>query len=406
MSNAMRFITDLSKGILGDSDDSSLWSKIIGHIPDAVLLKPGVRILNVSCGHGTEADILVKRMRALGISAEDVNDSMYLLDKYRVFTNRAVRKGYKNVIAADFLEWKTDMKFDVIIGNPPYQAPKKGDYSFWARFVDAANSLLNKDGYLSMVIPAGWMSPTNDIRQGQKSVLRDIFAKNRTTYINVDPSLGKTYFNGIGQKFSWFTLQNAAPGTTILDFGPSTFSLNLADVYMLAKEPSEINTKIISKLTSKLDKWAFTRYIMKESWDDISFDSLPSHPFIRINGNSNHLDKICYSKNPCRYQIVPKVVLPYNGSNYKFVVDSGIEGCTNAYVQPLNKNDLMSSAEVYFGSKLIKWLGTNKFTQYNEGALINAVGKMDLTIPITEQDVYKFYGLTQEEIEYVEANVK
>jgi hypothetical protein len=31
---------------------------------------------------------------------------------------------------------------------------------------------------------------------------------------------------------------------------------------------------------------------------------------------------------------------------------------------------------------------------------------MDLTKKITESDVYKFYELTKEEIEYVESNVK
>jgi hypothetical protein len=121
----MRFVTDLSKGILGKPDSTELWQEVISNIPDEMFLKKNLKILNVACGHGTEADVIVNRMRSLGRTMSDIKDSMYLLDKYSVFTKDALRKGYKNVIQADFLKWETDMKFDAVIGNPPYQDGSK-----------------------------------------------------------------------------------------------------------------------------------------------------------------------------------------------------------------------------------------------------------------------------------------
>jgi hypothetical protein len=236
--------------------------------------------------------------------------------------------------------------------------------------------------------------------------MRDIFAKEDTYYVNIDPTLGKNHFPGVGQKFTWFALRKGQYATTKFDFGNTQISVDISNMPMLAKETDVTNISIISKITKNISKWNFTRYIMSESWDAVLFEHTDDHTYPRINGNSNHLEKVVFTKTKCKYQSNKKVVLPYNGSEYKFVVETGIMGCTNAYTMLLEDTDLIESASIYFESPLIKWLGKNKFTQYNEGALINSISKMDLSKKITLTDIYKFYKLTKEEINYVEANAK
>ena len=116
----MKFVTDLSKGILGNPDNAEMWSEIIDQIPEEILLNKDAKILNVACGHSTEAREIIKRMRSLGVSAQEANERVTVLDKYSEFTNAAKMAGFQNVIKADFMEWKTDMKFDVVVDNPPY----------------------------------------------------------------------------------------------------------------------------------------------------------------------------------------------------------------------------------------------------------------------------------------------
>lgn len=361
------------------------------------------------CGRGTFLLALFKRLSEAGHCPEHiVKNMLYGYDFNRVQAHIAFKalkiiSGVEpNVFVGNTLTGEFNMKFDVIVGNPPFQAPKKGDYSYWARFVDKSYSILKDDGHLAMIIPAGWMSPTNDIRQGQRSVMRDIFSKSNTTYINIDPSLGKKYFPKVGQKFTWFVLQKGQYHQTELDFGDIQLTVDLSKMPMLAKETDSVNVGIIQKICSRSRKWNFTRYIMPETWDEIKFDQDLQFKYARINGNSNHIDKVCYSEFPCRLQKTPKVVLPYNGSTYKFIVDNGKQGCTNAYVMELDSTTNIKSAETYFNSKLISWLGKNKFTQYNEGALINSVSAIDLSQPITDEDIYQFYKLTKAEREYIE----
>ena len=387
-----------------------LVNEILDNLPASVWASTTTTFCDPSIGGGQFVREIERRLHEAGHSDKNIRGRVFGFESSALSLGYAINKyglvGTYEV--CDLLEKEfNQMKFDVIVGNPPYQAQKSGDYSLWARFVKKGNELLVNGGYLSLIIPTGWKSPTGDIRQGRISILRDIFAKQDTQYINLDPSLGKRYFTGIGQTFSWFLMKAGAYKTTTIDFGGSTIDLDISDLSMLPKVINEKSLSILKKITTKSsNKWAFKRHCMKESWSDIKFDFSKNHCHAKINGSSNHLDRIAHSSNPCQHQSTRKVVLPYRGSTFTFVVDNGKMGMTDSYFIPLSNTDKINSAKTYFGSSLIKWLGTNKYTQFNEGSLINTVSVMDLSVPITETDIYDYYSLTQEEIDYVEANTK
>jgi hypothetical protein len=205
MSNTMRFVTDLSKGILGESDSTDLWTEIIRHVDDSKLLDPNSLILILSCGHGTEADVLSKRMLALGVSKEDIQNRLYLLDKYHVFTNRALRRGYKNVVTTDYLEWNTNMKFNVILGNPPYQDPT-GQNTIYPKFYAKAVDMLAPGGTLAMITPPAIIPGLWGVKQPDGIKMP---APIKIDYIKVGQCV-KQHFPGVASEFCYFVLTNTS----------------------------------------------------------------------------------------------------------------------------------------------------------------------------------------------------
>ena len=82
-----------------------------------------------------------------------------------------------NIIEGDFTENYNDImknkKFDIIIGNPPYNSVKTKN--IWTVFITTSLSILNKDGYLLFINPASWT--------GFKTVNSDIFKNIQIEYV-------------------------------------------------------------------------------------------------------------------------------------------------------------------------------------------------------------------------------
>ena len=294
------------------------------------------------------------------------------------------------------------MRFDLVIGNPPYQPAAKGDRGLWARFVHAGNLLLAAGGTLAMIVPHGWMSPTADVRRGGVRILRDVLAAQDTPYVNLDPCIGRECFPGVGQVFSWFVTRRARRGSTMIDFGGSRPSLetDLAGLPMLPRDADGAGIALIRKLAAPERKWDFRTAIMDSvEWEDASDRESETHPHPRINGNSDHLDRIVWTRAPCPHTGARKAFVPRRGSSFRVVADGGSLGVTVGTVMRLGEDDDLEAAEVYFGSGIIRWLCSHKFTQFNEGAVLNSVGRMPLRKGMREGDVAAFYGIADRELQ-------
>lgn len=403
----MRFVTDLSKGILGQPDSTELWGEIISHIPDSVLLKPGVRILNVACGHGTEAVLIAKRMLALGISKEAVNDALYLIDKYNVFTNPLkVERGFKNVITADFLTWETDMKFDVVIGNPPYADPINDKRMLWNVFSDKAIEIAEYNGYIALVTPATWLTATSNIhnsyklyetKQIEKAVIFDKEDKpfdegTTVSYViarNAD-SIKKAplYYTQYSKKIETFvgnvdfTSEKVWPGQLT--------AINLSIHEKLLPFQKIIFLKSCEMHNQKLKK--------KNIVSDIK-----EGPYIYTHYVSAAITR--YTSVKFSDYATWKVMVPVTSTIDKAVIDCNCghgEDMLSLYV---SDQQTAENIKTLFNTKFYKFIGRLYRNGRNQ-PLQNLFPVMDYTKVWTDAELYAHFNLTQEEIDYIEANVK
>ena len=109
------------------------------------------------------------------------------------------------------------MKFDVVIGNPPYQAIKKDGSrldqasnlwsEFWVRCIEEYST---DHGVVSLITPTSWLSPSSDYKRKR---LWDIFnsytsyadVKNVAKHFNVGSTFGYVVVdksNSAGLSFS------------------------------------------------------------------------------------------------------------------------------------------------------------------------------------------------------------
>jgi hypothetical protein len=152
--------------------------EMLDKIPLSVWKNPTSLFLDPCMGKGTFIVEIINRLVYIyGYSKEDAISRVYGYDVCVKYINYLKRGGLKNVFHKDFLNEEFNMKFDVVIGNPPYQEThedgrsKKNSLRLWAKFVIHIldKNILNDNGYLSFVTPSGWAGSSSEVYQKMKN---------------------------------------------------------------------------------------------------------------------------------------------------------------------------------------------------------------------------------------------
>lgn len=330
------------------------------------------------------------------------------------------------------------MKFDVIIGNPPYQLSDGGAQAsskpIYNHFVRQAKKL--KPRYLSMIIPSRWMTGgkgLDDFRlemlhDRQITVLHDFFDTS-DCFNGVEIKGGVCYFlweQNVNKKCSVYTHLNANETLNSLRYLIETND----DIFIRDYRSIQIKNKILSKnelIFSSIVSPAKQYGLRNDFFKNTKKYGLPPVSTERIIDGYSILGlenlKRTYRYIPKDYPLPKKEGI----SKYKVFISesygSGQMGdtppepviagpnvcCTETFLQvgmfdtETEANNCLS----YIKTKFFKFLvGIRKMTQHATQTVYAYVPMQDFSKPWTDEELYKKYNLSQEEIDFIESMIK
>ena len=305
-----------------------------------------------------------------------------------------------------------NMKFDVVVGNPPYESAtadgrKDQANNLWSKFTKKAFEIVKKDGVVALVTPTSWLSPAADIGKGKNGIrfIRDYFQKLSVVYMNINECA--KHFS-VGSTFSYFVVKNTettAFKTEILT-DETSYTIDLRDIEYFPKTMNKLAISISKKTLEHSVKFGFIGNNLPECRIEFVREKTDEYDVPAYHTPAKG-GTYWYAKEHISTSSRKKVVVSISGEFNPVYDDIGELNFTNmckAYY--LNSNDNMESIKSFLGSKLIKFLmKQNKYTGW-VAPIINDLPIIDKTKLWVDEELYTHFNLTQEEIDYIEANVE
>ena len=297
------------------------------------------------------------------------------------------------------------MKFNVVVGNPPYQDGTINDeaHKLWGKFAKLAFEMTKPNGFIAMITPSTWLNPADDVPG--TNIFTDLFKKNDLILANVaNAVLQREFFPNVGSRFTWWIVRKGDySGSTHFITEDGEIDIDISDVDYLPKRISKESVSIIKKFNLKKDTFDWLRQ------GDLSGETVKekdeNHPYpcyhTPAKGGRYWWGK---TKNP--YADTPKILVSLSG---KYVPHfDNQSGFTKMCIIALFETEEEGlNAVTILNSKLYRWIvEQSKHSGFNTLKPILALPKLDIHRPWTDMEIYAAFNLTQEEIDYIESKIK
>lgn len=320
-----------------------------------------------------------------------------------------------------------NMKFDVIIGNPPYQLGSDGgtrDIPIYNKFVEQAKKLNPR--FLCMIIPSRWMASGLGLSEFRKSMLEDRHIRKL-----VDYPVASEIFPGVEVKggvcyFLWERdsegncAVTSVRGTEIV--GPEDRDLREFDVFVRDSRALEILRKVQQKEEPSImeilsvDKefgWTsnFDGFHDQKQPDDV--------PIYYINKNKRKngwIERSAVTKSAQLMDkwkvMVPQAYgagegLPHQILGQSFVTPNP-SVCTQTYLFfYVDSEDAAKSIRSYLRTRFLRFLvSLRKITQHATRSTYSWVPQQTWDCTWTDEALYEKYGLTEDNIAFIESRIR
>jgi site-specific DNA-methyltransferase (adenine-specific) len=333
-----------------------------------------------------------------------------------------------------------NMRFDVIVGNPPYQLNDGGGTGdsakpIYNKFIEQAKKLNPR--FISMIIPSRWMKGGKGLNTFRHDMIND-----RRLKIIYDFENAKECFPGINLDggvcyFLWEKTYNGEldfyykPKEGVQSHSKRHLKTNISETVIRDFRQIKIIEKIQSKQKDKFSSIVSSRKPFSISTDffnspqNYGYSVIPTEPFkssykiYGVKGNKGGAKRVV--------GYIEKGQIPFNDSIKKYKLFQSYAYTTTSTIPPKiilgAPNEVCTETFLNIGpfeteEEALNCIGFTKTKFYRALLFFNRIQKnlskstFDF-IPLltfekkwTDVELYKKYRLTQEEIDFIELTIK
>lgn len=320
------------------------------------------------------------------------------------------------------------MKFDVIIGNPPYQmtggAGGTSDASIYHLFVNQAIKL--SPNFISMVIPSRWLAGGRGLDEFRQMMLGD-----RHLRALVDYPAATDVFPGVEIKagvcyFLWDSAHQGDCNVTTVrageTLGPIARNLGEYDVFVRDIRAVSILEKVLGRKEKPINSILSrdTAFGLASNFDGIheteKSGDVPIYYIRKMKRGMGYVSRKLITKSE---HLIDrwKVLVPeaYNGGDAlphqilgKPLIASSPSVCTQSYlVFDVDSKKAAKSLLSYYTTRLFRFLvSQRKITQHALNSTYAWVPMQTWDTTWTDQLLYEKYGITEAEVAFIESMVR
>lgn len=318
-----------------------------------------------------------------------------------------------------------NMKFDVIVGNPPYQLSDGGAQAsakpLYHKFIEQAKKLNPR--YLSMIVPSRWFSGGKGLDDFREEMLSDKRLTKVVDYFDSNECFPGVDISGGVCYFLWERdREKTCEITTIRSGEKSTMERPLLEIdndsFIRFNEAISIYRKIKSLKEERFNKHISSRKPFgittnakgnKQNGEDtIKIFSFPENGFIKRNLVKQNESWINEYKVYISYAYGERGAFPYLVIGKPFLGEPNT-CCTETYlvIRPFDSLQKCENVISYMRTRFFRFLVLlKKNTQHATSKVYSLVPIQDFNESWTDEKLYKKYGLTAEEITFIESMVR